>query len=32
MSESELSEYVFNIVAGPLRERGLMKNWLDQIL
>jgi 1-acyl-sn-glycerol-3-phosphate acyltransferase len=26
MSESELSEYVFNIVAGPLRERGLMKN------
>jgi len=26
MTESELSEYVFNILAGPLRERGLMKN------
>lgn len=25
MSESELSDYVFNVLAGPLRERGLMK-------
>lgn len=26
MTEAELSDYVFNIIAGPLRERGLMKN------
>lgn len=25
LSESELSDYVFNTLAGPLRERGLMK-------
>lgn len=26
MSEAELSDYVFNTLAAPLRERGLMKN------
>jgi 1-acyl-sn-glycerol-3-phosphate acyltransferase len=26
MTEEELSAYVFNTLAGPLRERGLMKN------
>lgn len=26
MTETELSDYVFTILAGPLRERGLMKN------
>ncbi|AEA43467.1 phospholipid/glycerol acyltransferase [Fluviicola taffensis DSM 16823] len=26
MTETELSEFVFNTVASPLRERGLMKN------
>ena len=32
MSEAELSDYVFNVLAGPLRERGLMKKWFVQIL
>lgn len=26
LTEAELSDYVFNVLAGPLRERGLMKN------